>query len=126
MIEETNWKKFLTEKILRECWHGVDESGDIYCCKKCGKARPSILLGKGRSTDNRTFDNQDDTVELYNKIKCDKKWKGFEDFLFGCWHDLFLFHEDEKRGYVRWLLCLNSDECKERCEIIARFYGYDK
>ena len=122
MIEETNWKKFLTEKILRECWHGVDESGDIYCCKKCGKARPSILLGEGRSTDNRTFDNESDMMELYRYIYEDGKWNKFFDWTYWVYRKTELgIH----KKFIAWLFCLRDKDYESKCKMVAEFYRWE-
>jgi len=117
----TNWKKFLTEKILRECWHGVDELGDIYCCKKCGKARLSISLGEGRSTDNRTFDNQNDMMELYRYIYEDGKWTEFTD-------SVFKYYKDDPTAEIfdAWLFCLVNEDYESRCKMVAEFYGLEE
>jgi hypothetical protein len=116
--EMTNWKKFLTEKILRECWHNVNKSGDIYCCKKCGKARLSILLGKLRYSDNHAFDNQNDLMELYRAIYMDGKWTEFTD-------SVFKYYKDDPTAEIfdAWLFCLGGEYYEDRCKMVAEFYG---
>jgi hypothetical protein len=90
MPEEMNWKKFLTENVLGECWDA--------------DKRP------GGDLPNRTFDNQDDMMDLYEALKKSGRWN---DFL------VFLWPE-----YLEWLLYLDGGDYESRCKLVAEFYGW--
>ena len=66
-----NWKQFLTEKVLKECWDA--------------DKRP------GGDLPNRTFDNRDDLLDLYEAIHRDGKIWQFEKV---CWEKLKSRDED--------------------------------
>jgi len=132
MLEEMNRKKFLTEEVLKECWHDIDESGDVYCCKKCGKARLFILLGKGRSSDNRTFDNRNDMMDLYEAAKRDgRKWEEYLIFLWPAYLDASKYNlnssaRTSRGAFVSWLFCLDCKDYESRCKMVAKFYGWEE
>ena len=90
MPEEMNWEKFLTENVLGECWDA--------------DKRP------GGDLPNRTFDNQDDMMDLYEALKKSGRWN---DFL------VFLWPE-----YLEWLLYLDGGDYESRCKLVAEFCGW--
>jgi len=75
-------KKLLTEEVLGECWHVIEESGDVYLCSKCGKSRATIFMEGGRCTDNRTFDNDADMMALRKALRYKMLWHKFFMFSF--------------------------------------------
>ena len=82
------WQEFLTEKVLKECWHewvhitpeGRDEYYDYNICKKC-KEMWSGLNYKN----NRTFTTWQDTGDLKERIVEMGEWRDFALFAAGEW-----------------------------------------
>ena len=101
MLEEMNWKKFLTENALGECWD-ADQ-------------RP------GGDLPNRTFDNQDDMMELYKAIYRDRKWIRFADFVFKYYKDV-----PTTEIFDAWLFCLGDEDYESRCKLVAEFCGWEE
>jgi hypothetical protein len=91
--------RYLVEKVLGECYHQgmsvVPSSvGSMKLfCKKCGQ--PAY---------NRTFDNRNDLLDLYEKIHENHDWCLFKRFVHLC------YHPDEYNGedFTSWLFCLNK------------------
>jgi hypothetical protein len=64
MIEETNWKQYLTEEVLKEIWHELKIiAGESKC--SCGT---KYWLPSSYDCSNRTFDNRNDLMDLYEAI----------------------------------------------------------
>ena len=124
-----NWKQFLTEKVLHECWHEFVvafppvEPEQIpvrgHKCKHCGKYWPTkIRDGHG----SRTFDNRNDLMDLYQKVYEDGKWEDFFwDFAFQRKPENYGLGEAETSV---WLFCLNGKDYAERNNMVAEFYGW--
>ena len=120
-----NWKQFLTEKVLGECWHSSsltihnDTSGQ---CKKCG----TMLYIIGGA--NRTFDNRNDLMDLYAKIEKDGKWSEYdgEDYAVLRWIDCETARHEKDSDYDAWLFCLNGKDYENRCKMVADFYGWNE
>lgn len=103
-----SWKQFLTEKVLKECYHdGRTPFNCGFKCRKCGNT----------FTTNRTFDNRNDMMDLYEAIykSGPKEWGLFINFVF------------EKEGLVvtPTLFCLSGEGYEERCKMVAEFYGWE-
>ena len=94
-----NWQQFLTEKVLGECYHeGSSLLNSGYHCRKCDKA----------FSVNRTFNNRNDLMDLYQKIYEDGKWDDFFwDFAF-------------KRKCVD-----DFGDYEAQCRMVAEFYGWE-
>lgn len=124
-----NWKQFLTEKVLKECWHEFVvafppvEPEQIpvrgHKCKHCGKYWPTkIRDGHG----SRTFDNRNDMMDLYEKIEKDGKWDDFFwDFAFKRKPENYGLGEAETSV---WLFCLDGKDYEAQCKMVAEFYGW--
>ena len=103
------WQQFLTEKVLKECWHyGRTPFNCGFKCRKCGNT----------FTTNRTFDNREDMMDLYEAIykSGPKEWGLFINFVF------------EKEGLVvtPTLFCLSGEGYEQRCKMVAKFYGWEE
>jgi hypothetical protein len=110
-----NWKQFLTEKVLKGCWHdGTSILMAGYHCKKCDKI----------FTCNRTYSTEADTMELYRQIEKDGKW------------DVFFWNsasscKPKRHGLgasetTAWLFCLSGKGYEDRCKMVAEFYDWNE
>ena len=107
------WQQFLTEKVLKECWHyGRTPFNCGFKCRKCGNT----------FTTNRTFDNRNDLMDLYEAIEKDGKWEDFFwDFAFQRKPENYGLGEAETSV---WLFCLDGKDYEARCKMVAEFYGW--
>ena len=97
------WQQFLTEKVLKECWHyGRTPFNCGFKCRKCGNT----------FTTNRTFDNRNDMMDLYEALYREMKWFGFKLSLLTC---------DDSHAF-----CLNGEGYEDRCKMVAEFYGWEE
>jgi len=115
------WQQFLTEKVLGECWHDV-EASDVSYCKKCGTSRAKIAMDWDRITDNRTFDNRSDLMDLYQQVYKDGKW---DDFSGGARWKHTMFSVEDFVEMSAWLFCLDQQDYEPRCKMVAEFYGWE-
>ena len=110
-----NWKQFLTEKVLKGCYHEGSSLLNVgYHCRKCDKA----------FSVNRTFNNRKDLLDLYEAVYEDGKWDKLEDHLFSLWDDLFPLQKDATT-FTPWRFCLNGEGYEDRCKMVAEFYGWE-
>ena len=115
------WQQFLTEKVLKECWHISErieypDSSDYFRCFKCKLPM--------RICSFRTFDNRDDMMDLYEVIEKDGKWEDFFwDFAFQRKPENYGFGEPET---TTWLFCLSGEGYEDRCKMVAEFYGWEE
>jgi hypothetical protein len=119
----TNWKQFLTEEVLKECWHGFE---DILCfsssvkCQSCGIRNTSLS--------RRAFNNRNDMMDLYEAVKKDgRKWEEYLVFLWPIYLDeskhLLNSNAKTSRGaFVSWLFCLDCADYEDRFKMVAEFY----
>jgi hypothetical protein len=108
------WQQFLTEKVLKECYHeGSSLLNAGYHCRKCDKIFSC----------NRTFDNRSDLLDLYEAIYRDGKW---DDFSEGTRWKHTMFSAEDFAEVSEWLFCLNSKGHEERCKMVAEFYGWEE
>ena len=74
--------------------------------------------------DNRTFDNRDDMMDLYEAIEKDGKWDTF------FWNVASLcrprIHGIGCSETTTWLFCLNGEGYEDRCKMVAEFYGWEE
>ena len=107
------WQQFLTEKVLGEEWlEPPPNHRDTCSCYECVDCR----------TCNRTFNNRNDLMDLYQKIYEDGKWDDFFwDFAFKRKPENYGLGEAETSV---WLFCLNGEDYAERCKMVAEFYGW--
>ena len=120
-----NWKQFLTEKVLKGCWHDIEDHGPFKskCCK-CGMSFGAIHTSDWNPQGfNHTFDNRNDLMDLYAKVYKDGKWDKLEDHLFSLWDDLFPLQKDTTT-FTPWRFCLDKQGYEERCKMVAEFYGW--
>lgn len=112
--KEMTWQQFLTENILHECWHeGSSLLNAGYHCRKCDKA----------FSVNRTFDNRNDLMDLYQQVYEDGKWDEF--FWVSASHC-----KPTREGLgcseaTAWLFCLDQKDYEPRCKMVAEFYGLE-
>jgi hypothetical protein len=108
MLEEMNWKKFLTENVLGECWDA--------------DKRP------GGDLPNRTFDNRDDLLDLYKAIDKNEKWAVFIVYSNSVWwrnHDRrYDLAGELMADYNSWLFCLGDEDYAAKCKLVAEFHGW--
>jgi len=112
-----NWKQFLTEKVLGECWHdGTSILMAGYHCKKCDKIFSC----------NRTFDNRNDMMDLYEQIEKDGKLISFLNYLNAAcdWKDFDPIRDRALEYLFKWLFCLDGSGYEEKCKTVAEFYGW--
>ena len=106
--EEMTWQQYLTEKVLKECWHSKTEIWAKDICRRCGQL----------PYDNRTFDNRDDMMDLYETIFKTRKdeWMQFVNYLMGNY------------GIVAspYIFCLSGEGYEDRCKMVAEFYGWEE
>ena len=120
-----SWKQYLTEKVLKECWHEWRYiKGQIkyerWECVKC----PAYCIGSAGEYKNRTFDNRNDMMDLYEQIEKDGKWEDFFwDFAFQRKPENYGFGEAET---TTWLFCLSGEGYEDRCKMVAEFYGWEE
>ncbi len=128
MTEETDWKKFLAEQVLKEIWH---KSDGTYLGQKCVCGRecewPRETLDEHIKRKNRTFDNQDDMMELYRYIYEDGKWNTFESEIYArvfipCYYEENIF----ANNFNAWLFCLGDEYYESRCKLVAKFYEWEE
>lgn len=128
-----NWescKKYLTEKVLGECWHEsknsravgkVKPSGGItiQTCYKCKAVMSDTYHGVN---ENRTFDNVKDLHDLYSAIYKQDKWSDFIDWV----DEAYYFPLEQNGDGHAWLFCLNgtSDNFNARCQMVAEWHGW--
>jgi len=115
----TNWKNFLTEEVLHECWH-TDE--DIQMCS-CGTMRMPCLKC-GIQGYRRTFNNPSDMLELYRYMYENNRWKDFFDTLRIKYHRLCNTVDVPMIDYIACLFCFGDEDYEDRCKLVAEFYGY--
>jgi len=128
-----NWKQFLTEEVLKECWHEFVvafppvEPEQIpvrgHKCKHCGKYWPTkIRDGHG----SRTFDNRNDLMDLYEQIEKDGKLISFLNYLnTACdWKDFDPIRDRALEYLFKWLFRLDGSGYEEKCKMVAEFYGW--
>jgi len=113
------WQQYLTEKVLRECWHdGTSILMAGYHCKKCDKIFSC----------NRTYSTEADTMELYRQIEKDGKWDDFVKHTSAKWGEnvvLYMVVEEAIADYIAWLFCLDGKGYEDRCKIVSEFYGWE-
>ena len=107
------WQQFLTEKVLKECYHETEPTS--LRCIKCGT---NVDYGNWR-----TFDNRSDLMDLYQQVYEDGKW---DDFSGGARWKHTMFSVEDFVEMSAWLFCLNSKGHEERCKMVAEFYGWEE
>jgi len=112
MDDET--RRYLTEKVLGECFS------------------PGLVSKPYNFEDNvysnRTFDNRDDMMDLYQAIK--KKGKGYDAYSY--FRNRYLLsnsHEcicDCCDDFIDWLFCLSGKGYEDRFQMVADFWREGK
>ena len=113
-----NWKQFLTEKVLKECYHETEPTS--LRCIKCGT--------NVDYRNWRTFDNRNDLMDLYEQVYEDGKWGEFdsEDVAVLRWIDCETARHATDSDYDAWLFCLDGKGYEEKCRMVAEFYGWEE
>jgi hypothetical protein len=112
MIEETNWKQYLTEEVLKEIWHELKIiAGESKC--SCGT---KYWLPSSYDCSNRTFDNRNDLMDLYEAIfkKGKEEWSRFKLYILRTRHTI----------ETPYIFCFNGKDYEDRCKLVAEFRGY--
>jgi len=108
------WKQFLTEKVLKE--RILVEKPER--CKTCKG------LDCNDCADNRTFNNRNDLMDLYQQVYEDGKWDDFFwDFAFKRKPENYGLGEAETSV---WLFCLDGKDYEAQCKMVAEFYGWEE
>lgn len=112
------WQQFLTEKVLGECWHAFTFNDFGYKVCKCN-GKPWIFGDSNERIDlhtNRTFDNRNDMMGLYQKVYEDGKWKEFTEYAFR-----FYKEDYSEEQFNTWLFCPKGKdpEVLYRCFIVS-------
>ena len=117
------WQQFLTEKVLKECWHELQIDVPWVRCT-CGKdwfgTTEDSELQKHK---NRAFNNRNDMMDLYEAIEKDGKWDTFFwDVASLCYPRIYGIGYSETTA---WLFCLYGEGYEDRCKMVAEFYGLE-
>ncbi len=120
-----NWKQFLTEKVLKGCWHDIEDHGPYKSkCNKCGMSFGAIHTSDWNPQGfNHTFDSRNDLLDLYEAINRDGKW---DDFSGGARWKHTMFSVEDFVEMSAWLFCLDGKGYEERCKMVAEFYGWNE
>ena len=116
------WQQFLTEEVLKECWHELRIDVPWVLCK-CGKYWfGTIEDSELQKHKNRAFTTRNDLMDLYQKVYEDGKWEDFFwDFAFQRKPENYGLGEAETSV---WLFCLDGKDYEARCKMVAEFYGW--
>ena len=108
VIKETNQKQYLTEEVLKECWDA--------------DKRP------GGDLPNRTFDNRNDLLDLYEASHFNERWPDLYGYLRSAYLKDFAFYNDESASNClqAYIFCLNLRGYESRCKMVAEFYGWEE
>jgi len=110
-----NWKQFLTEKVLKEpeatSEYTVANNGDLVSVKTVIK--------------NRTYDNRNDLMDLYELIEKDGRWGKFIIYSYEIFSSGHLSSVSEG-DYISWLFCLSGEGYEDRCKMVSEFYGWEE
>ena len=112
------WQQFLTEKGLGEEWlEPPPNHRDTCSCYECVDCR----------TYNRTFDNRNDLMDLYEQIWKDGKWIQFEEYSSDKWDKLYPYMMKTAKiiSFTPWLFCLDGKDYEPRCKLVSEFYGWE-
>ncbi len=119
-----NWKQFLTENVLKECWHELDGDQPECTCKKCGVGFSAIHYSDWNPKGFvRTFTTRNDLMDLYQQVYEDGKWDEF------FWNSA-ISCKLKREGFgcsetTAWLFCLDGKDYEKRCKMVADFYGWE-
>ena len=113
MEDET--RRYLTEKVLGECWHSNIPTSSI-CCK----CRDVV------SVIPRTFDNHSDMMDLYQAIEKAGKWINFLNWVFNDLEEPYRGDSYYSTASIAWLFCLSGEGYEDRCKMVAEFWGEAK
>ena len=124
MDDET--RQFLTEKVLGECWHepdsecalGREYNGGEMIKQKCLKCGCLLSTTYQIYEENRTFDNRDDMMDLYQAIEKAGKWDDFDNY---SWN--YRKGVKPEISHTTWLFCLSGEGYEDRCKMVAEFWG---
>ena len=117
-------KKVLTEEVLKEEWHVPEwrccDCGrqftpnkspliEVPICAYCGSPNKDFVLPLDA---NRTFDNRNDLMDLYEAIYKSDKWLEYTLYISG-YHGMIA---------SPWLFCLDGKDYEERCKMVAEWW----
>ena len=123
------WQQFLTEKVLKECWHEWRKYTEVGLQAKCSCGILFDVTTYNRADilykhKNRTFDNRTDMMDLYEAIERDGKWDTFFwDVASLCYPRIYGIGCSETTA---WLFCLYGEGYEDRCKMVAEFYGWEE
>jgi len=118
-------QKLLTEK-MGECWHepdsecalGREYNGGEMIKQKCLKCGCLLSTTYQIYEENRTFDNRDDMMDLYQAIEKAGKWDDFDNY---SWN--YRKGVKPEISHTTWLFCLSGEGYEDRCKMVAEFWG---
>lgn len=129
-------KKFLTEVVLKECWHvqrpkkfSIGYWKYSPYCSKCGS---QVYNSRGEpDCFYRTFNNITDLHALYSTVEGDGEWYTF--CLYACAGsnaDVWLYTPDDQEhwyNFAAWLYCNNGkpEDFEAQAQIVAEYYGWE-
>jgi len=112
-------KRFLVEKVLKECWHkkGKILPDGAMRCPKCEGYFNQHFGGY------RTFTTIQDLYDLYSALMIAGKWNEFYCDLFNKWYTIDPIPDDVDANalFDAWLFCLDGEGYEERCVMVAEF-----
>ena len=126
-----NWQQFLTEKVLGERWHEWIKCPEVGLQAKCSCGMLYDVTSYNRADilyihRNRTFDNRNDLMDLYEQIEKDGKWIEFEAEIYERVFIPYYYKEAKAiNNFNAWLFCLDGKGYEERCKMVAKFYGWE-
>ena len=128
-----NWQQFLTEKVLGERWHEWIKCPEVGLQAKCSCGMLYDVTSYNRADilyihRNRTFDNRNDLMDLYEQIEKDGKLISFLNYLNAAcdWKDFDPIRDRALEYLFKWLFCLDGSGYEEKCKMVAEFYGWEE
>jgi len=128
-------RRYITEKVLGECWHDI--SKETYSCRTCGMSRAEIYMQPFAVSDNRTLTTHSDLAEVYGKLV--ENGEGGEFWRYACSQcnteiatkqeidsvNIRVLDATLRNVYGRfdvWLHCLaHSEQIPERMRMVIQF-----
>ena len=100
-------RKYLTEKVLGECWHKTDRPTQR--CLYCGM--------KLMYFNHHIFATRDDMMDLYEAIKKAGKWDDFDNY---SWN--YRKGVNPEISHTTWLFCLSGVGYEDRCQMVYEWW----
>ncbi len=112
-------RKFLTEKVLNECWHEIVERYDLVMAVcSCGAHDTATFILRHIEEHNRTFTTPQDQKDLMRVIKRKGKWNEFVFYAHEQWLKSLGRITTDEWMFFYWL----QDEEERFCKLAADFW----